>query len=61
MVQTDLVGEYVTIPDEGDAGWIRAVFVASGALYVLVQRHNPSQDLKVYYALNIVVQKRGVK
>jgi len=54
-MQTNLLGEYVSIPDEGDAGWIRAVFVADDVLYFLVQRDNVSKDLRIYYAETVVI------
>ena len=54
-VQTNLLGVYVSIPDEGDAGWIRAVFVADEMLYFLVQRVNSSRDLRVYNAETVVI------
>lgn len=54
-LKTDLIGEFVAIPDEGDAGWIRAVYVnAGGQLMVAVQRDNQANDLKTYLAYDIV-------
>lgn len=55
MVQTNLIGEYVSIPDEGDAGWVRAFFVAEDVPFVLVQRNNVSRDMRIYYVENIVI------
>ena len=60
MIQTNLVGEYVSIPDEGDAGWVRAVFVAEDVLYVLVQRNNVSRDMRIYYVENIVIPETKI-
>jgi hypothetical protein len=54
-VETNLVGEYVTIPDEGDAGWVRAVFVSGGDVQLLVQRDNISRDLRSYFAELVVI------
>ena len=58
MVQTDLIGKYVSIPDDGDAGWIRAVYVASNSLFVFVQRDNSSRDFKSYFASQIMPAKQ---
>jgi hypothetical protein len=75
MIATDLVGEYVTIPSEGDAGWIRAVFnkivseqVAAypqsvfsenSYVWVLVQRNNSSNDLAQYPIDQIVLKGKS--
>ena len=59
-VQTDLLGRYVYIPSEGDAGWVRAVWAAGSSrshLMVFVERDNVSRDFKTYYAEHIVVPK----
>ncbi len=53
-VQTDLIGRYVKIPSEGDAGWIRAVYAYTTHLLVAVQRDNQARDLKVYFASLII-------
>jgi hypothetical protein len=54
-VSTDLLGEYVKIPDHGDAGWIRAVFADESHIFVLVQRDNVSKDFKTYFAAEMVM------
>lgn len=55
---TDLVGAYVEIPDEGDAGWVRAVFLKDNSeLMVLVQRSNPSRDARIYLARDLAFPK----
>ena len=55
-VQTNLLGEYVNIPDDGDAGWIRAVYSYDGDLLVLVQRDNVSKDFRIYNAESVTMR-----
>ena len=57
MIQTDLIGKYAKFPYDGDAGWIRALFVSHNRLYVLVQRDNSSNDLKTYVATEMVLPR----
>lgn len=59
-VQTDLLGRYITIPAEGDAGWVRAVWSAGSSrthVMVLVERDNVSRDFRAYYAETLVAPK----
>ena len=57
-VISDLVGEYVWIHDEGDAGTVRAVFTdRDGELFVLINRDNVSQDFRVYSAESISTKR----
>lgn len=59
-MKTNLLGEYVKIPGEGDAGWVRAVWDGrSGNLYVLVQRDNVSNDAKIYLANELIFITKG--
>jgi hypothetical protein len=75
MIATDLVGEYVTIPSEGDAGWIRAVFnkfvseanmrytqplmATDSYLWVVVQRDNQANDLAQYPLSDVVLEGKS--
>lgn len=55
FVQTDLVGAFVKIPDEGDQGVVRAVWTWNATLYVAVQRDNPSRDIRVYVSSDVSI------
>ena len=62
IAQTDLIGRYLTIPSEGDAGWVRAVWSAGSSrthVMVLVERDNVSKDFKTYYAEQLVAPKEA--
>lgn len=58
-VQTELLGCYLSAPDDGDAGWVRAVWVQGGELKVLLERDNVSHDFRTYYANNLVLDTRA--
>lgn len=74
MIATDLVGAHVSIPSEGDAGWIRAIFtkivsapclrygrpltLTDSYLWVLVERDNVTHDLKQYPVQDIVLKAK---
>ena len=53
MVQTDLIGRYVIFPNDGDAGWIRAVYAVGPQLMVFVERDNVSRDFRSYFAVDM--------
>ena len=48
-LNTDLLGNYVRIPSEGDSGWIHAVWIDGSSLKVLVCRDNSSNDFRIYF------------
>jgi len=55
---SNLLGQYVWIHSQGDAGTVCAVFVReAGGLYVLVHRDNVSKDFRIYNAEAISTKK----
>ena len=58
LIATNLLGQHVFIPDEGDSGTVCAVFTdRDGWLKVLVHRENRSQDFRIYDAEQLTTKR----